>query len=224
MKTEWPIYIDADRMFEKETIHSVISLQNIHQTWAVTPAGKLHQIPGEEADIKKEAARAKWLADVRTIITEPMVKAWHAVEFGVSALAVEAIKENYNSKDANVQRVARGLDNILKADLAKKFSAAQNKASAGKKWDAFREFEQIAKSYANYPEAKRAQTEADKLKGDAAVKKEMEAYMLLEKVLKHFDSRTPAELKAAKDADAELKQKFAETECAKAAKHIKVKE
>jgi hypothetical protein len=186
------------------------------------PPGKLVQTAGEAADVKPFAAKGKAAVDGK-FIPDPLLGAWKSIEFGASAAAVSVVKENKTAKDASVKTVANGLDNMIRNDVLKQLSTAQTRA-VSRKWDAYRIYASIAANFTLYPEAKRAQTEADKLKNDAAVKNELAAKPLLDTLLGHFDARDPAKLKEAKDALAELNAKYAATECAKAAKNVKIRE
>ncbi len=223
VKTEWAIYADVDRSFESSALKAVISLQNIHQTMMIKPSGEFVHIGEIKEAVEKEMANAKWKMDPKEI-PEILKKAWRSLEFGQTTQAITSIKMAVNASDATVKAAALKLEAVVKEDITKHMTDATAKVTASHKWEAYKEFEMVAKSYVPYPEAMKARTEMGKLEADAKVKKEKTAKMMLDKIQEWAASRVKTDRDMAKAGLVQLQEKFADTEAGSASKSIKIAE
>ncbi|MEI6233423.1 MAG: hypothetical protein WCT04_10240 [Planctomycetota bacterium] len=221
VKTEWAIYADVDRSFESLMLSKPISLQNIHQTMIMTPSGEFHGIGDIKVAVDKELPKAKWKMDPKEI-PDMLKKAWLSLEFGQTAQAVTTIKQAMNASDKTIKAAAAKLEDVVKADITKLMTSAQEKVAASQKWDGYKLYDTVTQSYKPYPEAAKARTEMTKLEADAKVKKEKQAKMMLDKIQEWAASRIKTDRENAKAGLTLLQANFADTEAGNASKSIKI--
>lgn len=223
VKTDWPVYADTDRAFESAVLKQVISLKNIHQTMLMEPSGETHFIDGEKLDdaVKGEIGKASWNIDGKDM-PPSLKKAWLSLEFGQFSSAIVTIKQALGATDAKVKAAAQTLDAAVQADVTKRFADAQAKVSAGEKWDGYKIFDFIAGNFKPYPEVAKSQAEIGKLRGDAKVKKELQAKFLFDKVQELAASPRKPDHETARQGVQQLQAQFADTEAGAASKNLKV--
>jgi len=226
-KVSWPVYVDADRSYEKKLIalgllSKEISLQNTMQACVADAGGILHQgnwsNPGEA--LKQALGGAKWKVDPAGI-PEALKPAWRALEFGQALVAVPVIAAALKTSDAKVKEAAQALQTSIKEDIARRMTEAKSLADGGQKWPAFKVYEALSTDFKDYPEAKTAATEMTRLRSDKTVTQELQAKLALDNIAANF-LKSPIKSKQAQGKAflQQLIQQFPDTEAARTAKSM----
>lgn len=222
-----PMYVDADRSFEKQLIAmgllpKEISLSNTMQCVVADGNSVLHQgrwnNPGDS--LKSVLDTAKWKVDSATV-PEALRPAWRALEFGQMAAAGPLVTQALKSSDAKVKEAAQALEKAIKDEIARLLADAKGKADAGEKWAAYKLYDTAATSFKDFAESRPATAEMSKLRSDKAVAKELQAKVALDNVVREY-LKSPIKSKQAQGKQflQQLIQQFPDTEAASQAKGL----
>ncbi len=220
VKSEWPVYVDTDRSFEKH-FGFEISLQNIFQARIVDGSGKMEQANPRDlaGSVKGKLSTAKWKIEPAEI-PEPLKKAWRALEFGQFTVAAPLIKQALSASDAKVKEAAKKLETVVIDEIKKDLADAKAKADAGEKWEAYKLNSFVADNFKDFADAKPAQAEIAKLKSDAKVAREIQAKNMMTKVAELLASQKKAEQQQGQMGIQALIAQYADTEAGQQAKSM----
>lgn len=220
-----PLYVDADRSFEKKLIAmkmlgQEISLRNVVAAFLADGKGVLQErgFGKPDAAIKELLPTARWKVPPANV-AEPLKPAWRAMEFGQMAVAAPLIAQALKARDEKVKAGAETLSKAIKAQIEASLAEAKAKADAGEKWAAYKILLSVATDYKDFPESKAAATEMSKLKTDKVVAKEAQARQALDNIVTQMlKSPTRSKQEQGKQFLQQLIQQFPDTEAAAQAK------
>lgn len=219
---KWPIIVDPSRQFEKRWIDNEISLQNIHQVGLILPSGRkeLGRWDDLEGTVQKALEGAQWKIDPATV-PQALRPTWRLVELGKYSAAAPLLKKGLVTSNAEVKEAAARVHAIVQEELKTAAEEAEATRQGGDAWQAYRQYETIATTFAGYelpPDVAAAQKE---LAADPKVKQQLEAAKALEVIQKSFPSaRTPAARKRVISRLEQFVKQFADTEAAEQAQQI----
>jgi hypothetical protein len=222
-----PMYLDADRSFEKALLAmgllpKEISLSNTVQCVVADGEGALRYGRWNDpaGSLQPALATAKWKTDPAGV--PPALKpAWRALEFGQVAIAAPAIQQALKSSDPKVKEGAQALEKSVKDEIEARTAEAKAKADAGEKWAAFKLYESVATDFKAFPGSRAAATELGKLRSEKAVSRELQARAALEAVVRDYlNTSSKAKQAQGRQMLQQIAQKFADTEAGATAKTI----
>jgi hypothetical protein len=220
-----PMYVDADRSFEKQLIAmklltQEISLRNTMAGFIADGKSVLRQGGWGDPSVALKAVlpTARWKVPPADI-AEALKPAWRAMEFGQMGIAAPLIAQALKARDEKVKAGAEALSKAIKTQIEALLAEAKTKADAGEKWAAYKILLSISTDYKDFPESKTAVSEMSKLKSDRAVAKEAQARQALDNIVTQL-MKSPARGKQeqGKQYLQQLIQQFPDTEAAAQAK------
>jgi hypothetical protein len=184
-----PMYVDADRSFEKQLLamkllSQPISLQNIMR-WLVADGNGVFQSgrgggPGEA--LQNVMSTARWKVSPAEV-TDALKPAWRAMEFGQTSVAAPLIAQALKARDEKVKASAEKLAQSVKTQIETMLAEVKAKTDAGEKWAAYKILMSVSTNYKDFPESKGAAAEMSKLKSDKVVAKEVQARTALDNIV-----------------------------------------
>jgi hypothetical protein len=216
----WPTIVDPNRVFEKSSDVGEISLQNIWQFRTLDSEGRLQRANDTdlETSIDRVLAGAAWNVDPTTI-PESLQKAWFAVEFGNYAAAAKELNRALSSRNQEIKAAAESLNNYVQKQLSDQLAAADQSFQDGHAWAAYKAYTKIENTFEGYQFEVDIEERLDKLKDDAGVKSELDAFKQLESVRKQ-NINSPAAYKRAVAKLQQIVKEYALTEAAEAARQM----
>jgi thioredoxin-like negative regulator of GroEL len=220
-----PLYVDADRSFEKKLIAmkvlgQEISLRNVMAAFLADGKGVLQErgFGKPDAAIKELLPTARWKVPPAEI-AEPLKPAWRAMEFGQMGVAAPLIAQALKARDEKVKACAETLSKAIKTQIETSLAEAKTKADAGEKWAAYKILLCVATDYKDFPESRAAATEMSKLRSDKVVAKEVQARAALDNILAQM-AKSRGKQEQSKQYLQQLIQQFPDTEAAAQAKNL----
>ncbi len=215
-----PVIADVDRSLERACgVVPPVSLQNIWQVRIITAQGQV--VPGSARDLRAAVqqafAGAKWNVDPRGIPAS-LRSAWQAVELGNYAAAAKAIRRGLGSRKAEVKQAAQRLHQYVQERIQQQQKAAQEALSAGRKWTAYRTYENLLKQFRGYALPGEIREQFQQLAKDPQVKAERALFRRLEGARRLLAS--PRSSQRGKAALERLIQQAPESEAAKVAQEL----
>jgi len=212
----WRALADVDRSYEKAANVGVISTKNIWQQRMITADGQLVIANDADATIQAHLTKAKWKVDPTTV-PESMKPLWKAVEFGDYTMASSAVKRSLASKDEKTKTAAEAMQKAMTDDLEALVAEAAEHEKAGRKWDAYKLYDQASDNFKGYPKATEAAAAAKKLATDKELKDEIKAWSILAKAKKMLGSRNRAEQRSGESMIESLAKSLPDTEAGQVA-------
>jgi len=214
----WPVLIDGDRSFEKNSGVSEISLQNIYQVKLLMPDGTLSG--GDWSDIEGSANRAlataAWRVDP-TELPDALKTAWLQVEFGNYGAAAAAVKSGVNSPKLDLKAGAEKLQAAVVEEMQKQVDAAKQQEAAGQAWPAFKGYTAVAARFRGYDLPSEVTLGLKTLATDEAVRSESLAAKQWEAIQRAAANPNLAAQRTAMSQAQRMIQQFPGTEAAVAA-------
>lgn len=221
VKCNWPIIVDTNRQFEKDTGVNEISLQNIFQARIITAEGQIGM--GSYQDVEGTANRAlqgaKWNIDPSGI-PAPLIPVWRGLEFGIMNNVPAPLKAALASKDPAVKEGAEKLNTIVQTKIADEVKAAKEAYAAGDKWKSYKMVNSVSVQYAGLELPESVNKAKTALAQDEAVKKQLNAQRELEALKKRARTATPAAMRGLILKLKDLAEKHADTEAGAEAKEL----
>lgn len=221
VKCNWPIIVDSNRQFEKDSGVNEISLQNIFQARIITADGKIGM--GSYQDVEGTANRAlagaKWNLDP-TGIPAPLIPVWRGLEFGIMNGVPAPLKAGLTSKDPAIKAGAEKLNSMVQTKIADEVKAAKEAYAAGEKWKSYKMVNSISVQYAGLDLPESVNKAKTALAADEAVKTELNAQRELDALKKRARTATPAAMRGLILKLKDLAEKSADTEAGAEAKQL----
>ncbi len=175
-RIDWPVIIDTSRQFEQQSGVPEVSLQNIYQMRVLAPDGTLRRSGGfDVADAANELLKeAKWKVDPADV-PEGLRTAWQAVEFGDYTKGAPLIKRSINARDEATKNAAAKLQAAVEAEWTRMAEAAHQATAAGRQWEAFKTYSQIAAQFKGYELPPEIEATRRELEQSSEIKREFEA-------------------------------------------------
>ncbi len=217
----WPILVDANRQFEKDSGVNEISLQNIYQARVITADGKLEMgdFRNPEASADRALQGAKWNIDP-TGIPSQLIPVWRGLEFGMMTNAAGPLKAALTSKDPTVKAGADKLNTIVQEKIATEVKAAKEAFAAGEKWKSYKMVNAVSIQYAGLELPEAVNKAKTALATDEAVKNQLQAQRELESLKKRARTASPTAMRGLVLKLKELAEKQADTEAGVEAKDL----
>jgi hypothetical protein len=211
----WPLIVDTNRSFESLSNVGEISLQNIHQLRVLTADGRW--VPGNWGEFEDTASRfaqdAKWKVEPKNI--PPALRpAWQAVEFGNYAAAAALIKKNLSAPKPDLKNAAKELHQVVQDLIAAQIEAAKKAADNGDRWEAYKEFSELAVKFKGFDIPAEATKAARELAADKLVRDQLRAAKSLDGAKAALSSNTNGSEKRARAMLEKLIKEFPDTEAA----------
>jgi peroxiredoxin len=217
-KLAMPVFADPLSLMEKR-YGQTISLQNIWQFRVIGPDGKIAGYKMEPADIDKALAKVelKYNADDYHAKVRPAVE---LLEWNQYPAGVKLLRSLVKNKDKEVADSAAKLMEVVKADATKWMGEAQAAADA----EPVRAYDLYSKVVATLGPAdelaKPAAEALRTLKSNEAVKKELEARKMYDKVINVMAMATPKQKAEVAKFAADIARKYPDTPTGKKAEEL----
>lgn len=211
----WPVIVDEDRSFEKQSGVGEISLMNIYQSGVLGGDGEFMRTGFDlQQSGERAAASGKWRIDPSAI--PPALKStWQQIEFGQFAAAAPLIKKGLATQNAEVKAGAEKLNSAVLADLNKTLEAAKKSNDTGSKWAAYKGFASIQTKFKGYEIPAEVPDAVKELAASDDVKKELAASKVFDTIQKAAaKAYTPSQQKSVKGQLERLVKQYPGTEAA----------
>jgi thiol-disulfide isomerase/thioredoxin len=194
----WPILVDANREFEKQSGVNEISLQNIYQCRIITADGRM--IRGNtgdmEASIKTALEGAAWKVDPAEV-PDTLKKAWLGIESGNYAQAGSTIRKSLGSPKPEVKSAAEKLNAAVQKEIVNQVAAAKAARDQGNNWNAYLAYAGVTERFQGFELPPEVLTAKKELAADTQVKAGLVAIKSLDNARKLVESGKPVSQKRA---------------------------
>ncbi len=181
---DWPVIVDPSRQFEKQSNVGEISLTNIYQMRLLAADGEMR--PAGTIDIATAAnavlQEAAWKVDPASVPAS-LLPAWKAIEFGDHAKGAVLVKKSLNSRDDETRAAAEKLQAAAAADWNELAKSAEIAMTAGRGWDAYKLYAQIATQFKGYDLPPQFESARNDLEKSPQIKRQFDA-------IKRFEAAT----------------------------------
>ncbi|MCA8996041.1 MAG: TlpA family protein disulfide reductase [Planctomycetaceae bacterium] len=183
----WPVIVDLTRQFEKQADVGEISLQNIMQIGAINGHGRFRHMSYTEPEKAVEFAlqNSAWKVPPEEIPSS-LRQAWLAIELGEYTSAGQAVSRALKSRQSDIREPAQKLHSAVMTAAQPQLETARKALEVGENWTAYRNFAEVANTYAGFDLPDDVKDNLEKLVDDEQVQHEvkaMEALSLVEKAL-----------------------------------------
>jgi len=217
----WPVIIDPDRSFEKESLGRVISLQDIYAVRVRTGDGKWMDanVRHFERAIEKAATGASWRTDPSKI-PEELQSAWQKVELGNFSSARKALMRASKSGTAEVQAAAKILLAVVQQSMDQSLATIEEQVAAGEIWTAYQALDRFSRQFKGYSIPDEVAQQYQELHRSDEVKNEKMAKKRLLAVIRVGSKGSPAAEKRAVKMLEQLLEKYPGTHAAEEAQAL----
>jgi len=214
----WPVIIDPDRSFEKESLGRVISLQNIYALRVRTGNGEWIGVnTGQfEKAIAQAATGASWRADPSEI-PEELQSTWKKVELGYFVSARKALMSASKSSTAETQAAAKKLLAVVQQSMDESLAAIDEQVAAGEIWTAYQTLDRFSRQFKGYSIPDKVAQQYQELRNSDEVKNEKMAKKRLLAAIRIGSKGSPAAEKRAVKMLKQLLEKYHGTNAAEKA-------
>jgi thiol-disulfide isomerase/thioredoxin len=218
----WPTIVDTSRQTERRWFDNPISLQNIHQVGLILPSGQktLGRWDDLEGSVQQALQGASWKVDPKSV-PAIFLPTWKQVEQGKYSAAAALLKKGLVTSNAEVKEAATRVYAVVQDEMQRAVEQAADLRKSGDLWDAYRQYESIATTFAGYdlpPEVAASQKE---LAANTKVQKQLEAAKALAAIKKTFpQARTDAARKRVIGRLEQFVRQHPDTEAADEARQI----
>ncbi len=170
---KWPVLVDLERSFEKQSEVGEISLHNIFQIASIDGGGQFQQGRWDDLEgaVKRALTNARWKLPPTDLPTE-LLAAWRVIEFGQFADAAQTLTRSKVSNDLQVksasERLLKRVDQSISQDISS-LSASTDK------WQRYVQMRVIADRYRGYPLPAEFRAEGSLLHQDPEIKQRLSA-------------------------------------------------
>jgi peroxiredoxin len=216
-KLAMPVFADPLSLMEKR-YGQTISLQNIYQFRVIAPDGTVSGYRMEPGDIDKalERVELKYKPDDYHAKVRPAVELF---EWNQHPAGMKALKGLLKHKDKEVADSAAKLLEAVKEE-ANQWIADADAAAAEEPVKAYDLYTKVASAFGTDDVAKKATDALKKLKTNDAVKKELDARKMFDKVVNVMAMATPKQRGEIAKFAAGIAKKYPETPTAKKAEEL----
>lgn len=217
----WPVIVDTDRSFEKESLGKTISLENIYAVNVRTASGEWRGASPDQLDAVATAAAegGKWRVDPAAMPDE-LRAAWAQVEIGNYPAASRAIMRAGKQGDAATKAAAKQLFDAVKASMDGQLAAINQQLGAEEHWAAYQALGQFMQVYDGYPMHPAVAEKYKEVAQMDAVKAQHAAAKKLAAAIRTGSKNTPAAIKRAVGQLERLIEEYPDTEAATKAQEL----
>jgi hypothetical protein len=178
-KINWPVIIDQNRIYEKDTDVTVIGGDNFVQVMVITPKGDMVQGDWTDVDstIHKYIDSARWKVDIDKV-PPAMRPTWSLVEHGLYPPALSGVRRFISSTDTKVKVAAIMLDAAIKDDIDRRYIEAKFRSQSKKpkvRWEAYKYLSRYAAEFNQFPQGDKARTYLKILAKEEHIKRQLYA-------------------------------------------------
>ncbi len=217
----WPVIVDTDRSFEKESLGAEISLQNIYRLCTLTAKREWRGADSNQLDAVATAAAegGKWNVDP-TGIPDELRTAWANVEIGNYTVASRAIMRAGKQSNADTKAAAKKLFDAVKASMDEELATIDKQLAAGEDWPAYKALDQFMRVYDGYPMHPEVSKRYKEVGQSEAVKNERLAVKKVAAAIRAGSKNTPSAIKRAVGMLEKVVADFPDTEAAAEAQEL----
>ncbi len=166
---KWPVLIDSQRSFEKQSEVGEISLQNIFQIASIDGRGQFQQGRWDDLEgaVKRALTNARWKLPPTDLPTE-LLTACRAIEFGQYADAAKTLGRSKDSSDLQVKSASERLLKIVNQSIGQDISRL---SPSNDKWQHYVQMRVIADRYRGYILPDDFRVEGTRLHEDPEIKR-----------------------------------------------------
>jgi len=178
-KINWPVILDQDRVYEKDTDVTAIGGDNYCQVMVITPKGDMVQGDWTDVDstIHKYIDSARWKVDIDKVPLA-MRPTWALVEHGLYPPAISGVRRFITSTDTKMKVAAIMLDAAIKDDIDRRFIEAKARARSKKttvRWEAYKYLVRYAAEFNQFSQGDQARIFLKTLAKDEHIKRQLYA-------------------------------------------------
>ncbi|QDU54706.1 redoxin family protein [Aeoliella mucimassa] len=220
-KIDWPTIVDTDRSFEKKTIASEISLNNIFQTGVSLSTGEWKQASVDEMSLAAKAAAegGNWKVDPSEV-PESLRRAWRNIEIGNYAQSSREVMREGRDGDGESKAAAKKLYIIVKQSMDSELAEIGKLMKAGESWSAYQALDLFRDKYNGYPMHSAVDEEYKKLSQLDEVKEQNRAAKKLAAAIRQGSTGAPLAVKRAIESLEDIVDDYPETDAAAEAQSL----
>lgn len=222
VKLAWPVLVDTNRDFERDSKVGEISLQNIYQVRIIKSDGSMASgdWSDPESSVVKALVGASWNYDPMGVPTQ-LFPLWKSLEFGMAPGANgNLLKQGLASKDPEVKAGADKLNTLVQEKIASDMKAAKEAFAAGEKWKSYKMVDSLASTYTGIDLPESVAKAKTALSADEEVKKQLGAQRELDALKKRARTANQNTMRGLILKLKEIPEKYAGTDAAAEAEKL----
>ncbi|MEZ6135025.1 MAG: redoxin domain-containing protein [Pirellulaceae bacterium] len=173
IKLKWPVLVDSQRSFEKQSGVGEISLQNIFQIAYIDGSGKFRQGRWDdlESTVKAALSGARWSTSPSQI-PSALLPAWRSIEFGQFAGAAETLLHSQALADSHISSAAKRLIESVEHSITADINQLPPTSD---RWERYVQMRNIANRYRGFVLPADFRSEGNRLHADPEIKRRIQS-------------------------------------------------